>query len=152
MLQVGGCNEAVSLVESPQERRRSTVTIDPMNTPIFGDVVPVDPPRPIRLATALLLSNVLLALGYRLYTGFDASFPLFLVPLTLAVWFALSVRAGRSWARTATTVLSVLFIAMMALLIDYGIVDMLALVISAGLLLSALRLIWRSDMKEYFGQ
>src|SRR5947208_2961853 len=123
-----------------------------MNAPIFGDVVPADPPRPIRLATVLLLSNVLLALGYRLYTGFDASFPLFLVPLTLAVWFALSVRAGRSWARTATTVLSVLFIAMMALLIDYGIVDILALMISAGLLLSALRLIWRSDMKEYFGQ
>ena len=41
---------------------------------------------------------------------------LFLVPLALAAWFAMSVRAGRGWARTASTVLSCLMIAMMALL------------------------------------
>src|SRR2546423_11344409 len=107
--------------------------MDPMNAPFSGAAVPVAPPRPIRLAAILLLGNVALAVGYQLYHGLDASFPLFLIPLTLAVWFARSMRAGRNWARTASTVLSGLLIAMMALLIDYGMVDLLALAISTGL-------------------
>src|SRR5438552_2230284 len=102
-----------------QERRRSTVTIDPMNAPIFGDVVPADPPKPVRIATALLLGNVAVAAGYRVYTAFDASFSIFLIPLALGIWFALSVRAGRAWARTAATVLSCLSIGMMAWIAGY---------------------------------
>jgi hypothetical protein len=126
------------------------VTIDPMNAPIFGDVIRADPPRPVRVATALLLVNIAVVAGYLLYAGPDASFPLFLVPLGLATWFALSVRAGRGWARTASTVLSFLMIAMMALLIDYGIVGLVALTISVVLPLTAMRLMWRGDVNEYF--
>ena len=126
------------------------VTIDPMNAPIFGDIVRADPPTPVRVATALLLANIAVVAGYRLYTGLDASFPLFLIPLALAAWFALSVRAGRGWARTASTVLSCLMIAMMALLIDYGMVDLLALMSSVVMLLTAMRLMWRGDVHEYF--
>jgi hypothetical protein len=126
------------------------VTIDPMNAPIFGDVVPADPPRPVRIATALLLANVVVAVVYRMYTSFDSSFPIFLIPLMLAVWFALSMRAGRSWARTGSTVLSGLLIAMMALLIDYRMIDLITLILSAVLLLTAMRLMWRSDVNGYF--
>lgn len=126
------------------------MTIDPMNAPIFGDAIRADPPRPVRIASVLLLANVAVAIVYRMYTSFDSSFPIFLIPLTLAVGFALSMRAGRSWARTGSTVLSGLLIAMMALLIDYRMIDVLALVFSAGLLLTAMRLMWRSDVNGYF--
>ena len=127
------------------------VTIDPRNAPIFGDAVAADPPRPVRVAAVLLLGHVALAAGYGLYTNLDVSPPLFLVPLTLAVWFAVSMRAGRNWARTASTVLSGLFIAMMALLIDYRMADLAAFAVSVTLLLCAMRLMWRGDVREYFG-
>jgi hypothetical protein len=134
------------------------VTIDPMNAPIFGDVLPADPPKPIRIATVLLLGNVVVTAGYRIYTAFDASFPIFLIPLALAVWFALSVRAGRSWARTASTVLSCLSIGMLAYVAGYALInsrstwelDLAALAVSAALLIIALRLMWRPDVNEYF--
>lgn len=134
------------------------MTIDPMNAPIFGDVLPADPPKPIRIATALLLGNVVVTAGYRIYTAFDASFPIFLIPLALAVWFALSVRAGRSWARTGSTVLSCLSIGMLAYVAGYAMInssstwglDVTALAVSAALLIVALRLMWRPDVNEYF--
>ena len=134
------------------------MTIDPMNAPIFGDVLPANPPKPIRIATALLLSNAVVAAGYRIYTAFDASFSIFLVMLALAVWFALSVRAGRGWARTASTVLSCLSIGMMAFVAGYSMInsrttwglDLAALAISVGLLVPAIRLMWRHDVNEYF--
>lgn len=126
------------------------MTIDPMNAPIFGDTIPANPPRPVRLATALLLANVVLTTGHRAFTNLDASFPIFLVPLVLAAAFALGVRSGRGWARAAATLMSCLLIAMMALLIDYGILDVAVLVISAMLLLTAIRLMWRSDVNGYF--
>lgn len=131
-----------------------------MNAPIFGDVVPADPPRPVKLATALLLGNVVVAAGYRIYTAFDASFSIFLIPLALAVWFALSVRAGRGWARTASTVLSCLSIGMMIWVAGYAMInvhtgvdatiDLGALVISTGMLVAAIRLMWRADVNDYF--
>ena len=127
------------------------MTIDPRNTPIFGDAVPADPPRPVRLAAGLLLGDVVLTAVYRIYTGFDDSFPIFLVPLLLATWFALAVRSGHGWARTASTVLSCLLIAMMALLIEYALIDLSVLFLSACLLLTAIRLMWRSDVNGYFG-
>lgn len=134
------------------------MTIDPMNTPIFGDVLPADPPKPIRIATALLLGNVVLAAGYRIYTAFDASFSIFVIAMVLAVWFALSVRAGRNWARTASTVLSCLSIGMMAWVAGYAVtnnhetwgLDLAILVLSAGMLVTAIRLMWRADVNDYF--
>ena len=127
------------------------MTIDPMNAPIFGDVAPAEPPGPVRLATALLFGNVVISAGYRLLTDLDASFPIFLIPLLLSVWFTLSVRAGRGWARPATAVLTCLLIAMMGLLTDYREpVDLLVFALSAGLLLVALRLIWRPVVSGYF--
>ncbi len=134
------------------------MTIDPMNTPIFGDVLPVNPPRPIRIATALLLGNVAIAAGYRVFTAFDSSFPIFLISLALAVWFAVSVRAGRNWARTAATVLAVLSIAMMVWVAGYAVInsrstwgwDVLVLLVSGGLQATAIRLMWRSDVNDYF--
>jgi hypothetical protein len=135
------------------------MTIDPMNTPIFGDVVPADPPRPIKIATALLLGSVVLAAGYGLYIGIDASFSAFLLPMALAVWFALGMRAGHGWARTASTILSSLWIMMMFWVVGTAIVDnwtlsavidLAVLGLSAGMLLTAIRLMWRSNVSDYF--
>jgi uncharacterized membrane protein (UPF0136 family) len=134
------------------------VTIDPMNTPILGDVVPADPPKPIRIAYALLLGNVAVAAGYRIYTAFDASFPIFVIALVLGIWFALSVRAGRAWARAAATVLSCLSIGMMAWIAGYAMInnrvtwglDLAVLAVSAVLLATAMRLMWRPDVNDYF--
>ena len=126
------------------------VTIDPMNTPIFGDTIPVDPPRPVRLGAALLLGNVALLAVFRLYTGFDASFPIFLVPLVLATAFAVSARAGRAWARAASTVLAMLLIVATALLIDYILLHGIVLLVSTSMQLFALRLLWRADVSGYF--
>jgi hypothetical protein len=126
------------------------VTIDPRNTPIFGDTVRADPPRPVRLAAGLLLADVALLAVFRLYTGYDSSFPIFLVPLVLAATFAVSARAGRAWARTASTLLAVLLIAGTALLIDYVLLYGIVLLVSAGMQLFALRLLWRADVNGYF--
>ena len=134
------------------------MTIDPMNTPIFGDVLPVNPPRPIRIATALLLGNVVVTAGYRMYTAFGASFSIFLIQLALAVWFAGSMRAGRSWARTAATVLSCLSIGMLTWVAGYAMInnqatwgwDVVVLALSAGMLAGAIRLMWRPDVNDYF--
>src|SRR2546421_12811400 len=94
-----------------------------MNTPIFGDVIPADPPKPIRIATALLLVNAIIMAAYRMYTAFDASFSIFVIPLALAVWFAVSVRAGRNWARTAATVLAFLSIGMLTWVAGYAMIN-----------------------------
>jgi uncharacterized membrane protein (UPF0136 family) len=134
------------------------VTIDPMNAPIFGDVLPADPPKPIRIAAALLLGNVAITAGYRMYTAFDASFSIFMIPMALAVWFALSLRVGRSWARTASTVLSCLSIGMLVFVAGYAMInsraawglDLAALALTATMLVSALRLMWRPDVNDYF--
>lgn len=134
------------------------MTIDPMNAPIFGDVLPVNPPRPIRIATALLLGNVVVAAGYRVLTAFDASFPIFLVALAFGVWFAVSVRAGRNWARAAATVLSCLSIGMMAWVAGYAMInsrptwgwDVGVLIVCGGMLAVAIRLMWRPDVDDYF--
>jgi hypothetical protein len=83
------------------------MTIDPMNAPIFGDLVPADPPRPIKLATALLLGNVVVTAGYRFYTAFEHS-------------------------GLATTI------------------DLAVLVVSAGMLVTAIRLMWLADVNDYF--
>ena len=134
------------------------MTIDPMNAPIFGDVLPADPPKLIRIATGLLLGNVVVTAGYRMYTAFDASFSIFLIPMTLAVWFALSVRAGRSWARAASTVLSCLSLGMLAWVAGYAMInnrstwglDLAALVVTAAMLVTAIRLMWRPEVNDYF--
>ena len=134
------------------------MTIDPMNAPIFGDVLPANPPRPIRIATALLLGNVVLAAGYRAYTAFDASFPIFLIAMALGVWFAMGMRAGRHWARAWSTVLALLSIGMMAWVAGYALInsrptwgwDLVVLVVCGGMLAAAVRLMWRPDVNEYF--
>ena len=138
------------------------MTIDPMNAPILGDSVPADPPRPIRVASALLLGNVVIAAAYRIYTAFDASFSIFVIPLALGIWFAFAVRAGRGWARTAATVLGLLSIGMTIWVVGYAVVnvrtgwglettvDLAALVASVTLLLTAMRLMWRADVNDYF--
>jgi hypothetical protein len=126
------------------------VTIDPMNTPIFGNTGAVNPPRLIRVTTSLLLAQVAVAAGYRLYAAFDTTFYLYLIPFLLAVWFALSVRSGQNWARTASTVLSCLLIAMTALMIDFSALGLSVLVLSTVLLLSAIRFMWRADVNDYF--
>jgi hypothetical protein len=153
------CNAKVSAVESPvKNRRRSTVTIDPMNAPIFGDVLPADPPKPIRIAAALLLGNVAITAGYRMLTAFDASFPIFMIPMAMAVWFALGVRVGRDWARTASTVLSCLSIGMLVFVAGYAMInsrptwglDVAVLALTTTMQVSALRLVWRPDVNDYF--
>lgn len=134
------------------------MTIDPMNAPIFGDVAPVNPPRPIRIATALLLGNIALTAAYRVWTTLDASFPLFLIISVLGVWFTVSMRAGRNWSRAAATVLCYLSIGMLGWVAAYAVTtgrptwgwDILMLVVSGGILAAAIRLMWRPDVSDYF--
>jgi hypothetical protein len=136
------------------------MTIDPMNAPIFGDVVPVDPPRPVRFASALLLANVVVVGAYRVATAFDASFSIFLIPMALSACFALSVRAGHGWARSGATVLSCLSIGMMVWVTGYAVVnthsglaaaiDLGVLAVSSAMLIAAIRLMWRADVNDYF--
>lgn len=138
------------------------MSIDPMNVPILGDVAPANPPRPVRLASVLLLGNVALAVAHRLYASipFDV---LFAVPLIVGVWFALSVRAGRAWARTAATVLAGVAVVLTLGFAAYGTVDVGArwwgqdvavdlavIALSVGSLLAAIHLLWRSDSGTYF--
>ena len=134
------------------------MTIDPMNAPIFGDVLPADPPKPIRIAVALLLGNVAIVACYRMYTAFDASFSIFIVAMAMAVWFALSVRVGRNWARTASTVSSCLSIGMLVFVAGYAVInnrstwgsDVATLALTAAMLVGAIRLMWRPDVDDYF--
>jgi hypothetical protein len=138
------------------------MSIDPMNMPILGDLGPVNPPRPVRIASALLLGNVALAVGYRLYTEtpFDA---VFAGPLILAVWFALGVRAGRAWARAAATVLSCLAVMVTLGVLAYSIIEeghrwwgtdtavsLVVMALSVGTLVASVHLMWRTDVGEYF--
>jgi len=134
------------------------VTIDPMNAPIFGDVLPADPPKLVRIAAGLLVGNVVVTAGYRMYTAFDASFSIFMIPMALGVWFALSVRAGRSWARGASTILSCLSIGTLIWVAGYAVInnrstwglDLAFLVLTTAMLVTAIRLMWRPDVDDYF--
>jgi hypothetical protein len=135
------------------------MTIDPMNAPILGNLAPANPPQPIRLATTLLLANIALAAGYRLYTAFafGTTFAAEIIPLVLTVALVLGVRAGRGWARTTCTLFTssavvVLVWLAAAAMFDgvNGVVKVIVLGGAAGTLTTAIRLMWRPDVHEYF--
>jgi hypothetical protein len=135
------------------------MTIDPMNAPILGNLAPADPPRPIRLATTLLLANLALAAGYRLYTAvaFGTAFAAEIIPLVLAVALVLGVRAARGWARATCTLLAGVSVVVLvwlaaAAVLDgaSGVIEVVVLGGCASVLAAAIRLMWRPDVEDYF--
>ncbi|WP_026421106.1 hypothetical protein [Actinokineospora inagensis] len=127
------------------------MAIDPMHLPIFGDLDPTDPPAPVRAASVLLLLNVGLTAAHLAVisarTDHDVSAAL--LPLCLALGFALAIRGGRDWARVAS-----LLVAGIALLLMLGVVDgplgVAALALSALLVLAAGHLLYRPEVRDYF--
>ena len=77
------------------------MAVDPNHSPIFGDYVPSNPPRPVRTAYLLLLANVVVEIGYRalLAEHFDDGVLAFVLFMLMLLAFAVGVRAGREWAR-----------------------------------------------------
>ncbi|MBM7774610.1 hypothetical protein JOD54_004814 [Actinokineospora baliensis] len=128
------------------------MAIDPTHLPIFGDVEPNDPPAPVRAASVLLLLNVALTAAHLavVTASTDHDVSLALLPICLAVAFALCIRGGRDWARVAS-----LLVAGLALLLMLGVADgvlgVTALVLSTLIVLAAGHLMYRSDVRDYFG-
>ncbi|WP_156757270.1 hypothetical protein [Actinokineospora pegani] len=79
------------------------MAIDPANVPILGNPNPEVPPAAARASCSLLLLATVGSAAQLAFYGATADHDLsaFLIPLGLAIWFALSTRAGRSWARPA---------------------------------------------------
>ncbi|MGX7828266.1 hypothetical protein ACTG9Q_24555 [Actinokineospora sp. 24-640] len=123
------------------------MSIDPMHLPIFGDPRPVDPPAAIRTAAALLLLQAVVTVVEVARAAVDPM--LFAIPLLLTVWFTFSVRGGRDWARVAVCLSAFLSLALTIGLIR-GVVDLVAVAVSATLLLTATRLMYRADVRDYF--
>ncbi|MGQ0837281.1 hypothetical protein [Actinokineospora sp.] len=127
------------------------MAIDPTHLPIFGDPAPADPPAPVRAASALLLVQVVLSGLHLTYLAVatDRDLALFAVPLALTAWFALSVRAGRDWARpvasAAAGVSPLLTVALLS-----GPLDVALLALSVALITNAVHLMYRADVREYF--
>ncbi|MDQ3402505.1 MAG: hypothetical protein M3548_03810 [Actinomycetota bacterium] len=127
------------------------MTIDPMHLPIFGDPRPAEPPVPVRAASGLLIVQALLSGAHLVYvsttTGQDLS--LFVVPLALLVWFALSVRAGRDWARLAAGLVGALSLLLTVVVLS-SLLDVVMLSMSTVLIAHAVHLMYRGDVGDYF--
>ncbi|GAA2999844.1 hypothetical protein [Actinokineospora diospyrosa] len=128
------------------------MAIDPTHLPIFGDVEPNDPPAPIRAASVLLLINVALTAAHLavVTASTDHDVSLALLPICLAVAFALGIRGGRDWARVASLLVAGLALLLM-LGVAEGVLGVTALVLSTVLVLAAGHLMYRSDVRDYFG-
>lgn len=77
------------------------MAVDPNHSPIFGDYVPSNPPRPVRAAYLLLLGNVVVEIGYRamLAEHFNDGVLPFALFMLMLLGFAFGARAGMEWAR-----------------------------------------------------
>ncbi|SDC07932.1 hypothetical protein [Actinokineospora iranica] len=129
------------------------MSIDPAHLPLLGNVEPADPPSPVRAASVLLLAHVTVTGGHLALvwakTGQDLS--LFAVPLGLIVWFALSVRGGRDWARLAVLLVAPLVL-LLTLTVSSGAVDLAAVALSALLVGCSAHQMFRADVADYFAQ
>ncbi|GLZ37183.1 hypothetical protein [Actinokineospora sp. NBRC 105648] len=127
------------------------MAIDPTHLPIFGDADPADPPAPVRVASTLLLAHVAVTGGHLALlanaSGQDLS--LAIVPMGLSAWFALSVRAGRDWARAAALLLAVLGV-VLVLGLSTGPVDLVGVALSMLLVTAAAAQMYRADVRDYF--
>ncbi|GAA3033425.1 hypothetical protein [Actinokineospora globicatena] len=127
------------------------MAIDPAHLPIFGDPEPVDAPAPVRAAMVLLLLNVGLTAAHLAVVSArtDHDVSLSVVPICLAMGFALCVRSGRDWARVASLLVAGLALLLM-LGIAEGVLGTAALVLSTLLVVSAAHLMYRTDVRDYF--
>jgi hypothetical protein len=77
------------------------MAVDPNHSPIFGDYVPSNPPRPVQVAHLLLLGNVVVEIGYRalLAENFNDGVLPFTLFMLMLLGFAFGARAGMEWAR-----------------------------------------------------
>ncbi|WP_018680297.1 hypothetical protein [Actinokineospora enzanensis] len=124
------------------------MAIDPAHRPILGDTEPADPPAPVRAASVLLLLHVTVTGAHLALLG-DNGLPAVLVPMALVTWFALSIRAGRDWARPAALLVAGLTLVLMSGFAD-GLAGLSALAVSALLVLGAAHLVYRVDVRAYF--
>ncbi|OLR93837.1 hypothetical protein [Actinokineospora bangkokensis] len=127
------------------------MAIDPANLPIFGDPNPVEPPAAARAACVLLLAESVVTgaqLAWFSVVG-GADLTAFLLPLTLLIWFALSARAGRPWARPAAVMAGgVLLLPGLALGVRPG--ELGGVLLAFALLVAATRLMYHPAAREHF--
>ncbi|GAA4409768.1 hypothetical protein ACFQV2_19370 [Actinokineospora soli] len=123
------------------------MSIDPMHLPIFGDPRPVSAPAAVRASVALLVVHAGVTVGSVVQSGVEPT--LFVFSVALTVWFVYWVAEGRDWARVAACLsgFSSLFLSLGA---GGGVVGLVLVVVSAVLLVSAARLMFRADVREYF--
>ncbi|SES45947.1 hypothetical protein [Actinokineospora terrae] len=127
------------------------MAIDPAHLPIFGDPEPTDAPAPVRAASVLLLLNVGVTAAHLAVVSArsDHDVSLSVVPICLAMGFALALRGGRDWARVASLLVAGLALLLM-LGIAEGVLGTAALVLSTLLVVAAAHLMYRSDVRDYF--
>ena len=123
------------------------MSIDPMHLPIFGDPRPVSAPVAVRASAALMVVQTGVTVASVVHTGAEPTFFVFSVALTL--WFSYWVREGRDWARAAAC-LSGCASLFLSLGMGGGVVGLLLVVVSAGLVVCSGLLMFRPDVREYF--
>ncbi|WP_424186582.1 hypothetical protein ACOBQX_01810 [Actinokineospora sp. G85] len=127
------------------------MAIDPANVPILGDPDSAVPPAAARASCLLLLlATAGSAAQLAFYeTTADHDLSAFVVPLSLAVWFALSIRAGRSWARPAGLATGAVNTLPGAVL-STGATGLAAVLLVVLALVCAGLLMFRDDAREHF--
>ena len=127
------------------------MAIDPANLPIFGDPKPFDPPAPVRAACVLVITatgvNAAQATYFSAVGGYDLT--VFLIPLALTVWFALSVRAGRAWARSSALMTGFVTLFPGVALFE-GPGELGVVLVAMAMLVVGARLMYRPDVRGYF--
>lgn len=127
------------------------MAIDPAHLPIFGDPRPSAAPAPVRAARGLFITQVVLSTIHLTVvwarSGLDLS--LYLVPLAVTVWLAVSMSAGRDWARVGVVVVSGLSV-LLSIGLTSGPVDVALLVPIVAAVGVGTYLAYRPDVREFF--
>ncbi|MBC6446042.1 hypothetical protein [Actinokineospora xionganensis] len=127
------------------------MAIDPAHLPIFGDPRPSEAPAVVRAARGLFITQVVLSTVHLTLvwarSGLDLS--LYLVPLAVTVWLAVSMSAGRDWARIGVVVVSGLSV-LLSIGLTSGPVDVALLVPIVAAVGVGTYLVYRPDVREFF--
>ena len=129
------------------------MAINPANLPIFGDPNPVEPPVAARAACVALLVEAVICTAQIAWFAVvdDTDLTAFLLPLGLLVWFALSARAGRPWARPAA-VLTACVLLLPGLALGTSTAELGGVVLAFALVVTAARLLFHPSAREHFAQ
>ncbi|MFC5288415.1 hypothetical protein ACFPM7_15240 [Actinokineospora guangxiensis] len=115
--------------------------------PIFGDPRLVEPPVAVRAAVALLVAQAGVTVLEVVRTGADPTLVVLSVALTLV--FLHWVRDGREWARNAACAGGFASLVLTVGMVG-GVVDLGVVAVGAVLLVVAVRLMYRADVRAYF--